>query len=115
MLALHGFDAYGLEVSQTAVSTAESYSKHQQDNVSPENFSNLDSRPSIEPGKIQFVLGDFFGNELERQCPKEASEGFDLIYDYTVTSSRRKFFTTLIFIILKFLCALPPFLRKDWS
>lgn len=87
MLALHGFDAYGLEVSQTAVSTAESYSKHQQVDVSPENFSNPSSRPSIAPGKARFVLGDFFRNEWESQCLNDASQGFDLIYDYTVSSS----------------------------
>ena len=58
-----------------------------QANVSLENFSKPDSRPSAEPREAQFVCGDFFNDNWERQSLEDESLRFDLIHDYTVSSS----------------------------
>jgi len=102
MLALHGMDAYGLEVSQTAVSAANTYAEAQLAHPSAANFSGSAPRPPKAPinrGKVKFVEGDFFMSDWMIDCLDEGeiSEGFDLIYDYT------------------FLCAIPPSLRSNWA
>src|SRR5690242_13472722 len=83
MLALHGFDAWGLEISETAVSTAERYASEQMQSPSPENFARVEVGRSIEPGSVRFIQGDFFKQDWEMKLLGEAVK-FDLIYDYTV-------------------------------
>ncbi|KAL2262877.1 hypothetical protein VTK26DRAFT_9141 [Humicola hyalothermophila] len=102
MLALHGYDAHGLEVCDKAVETANAYARQELVAPSDYNFSdaaNGDRRPRLEPGKVKFLKGDFFGRDWEASCcPGDGGfSGFDLIYDYT------------------FLCALLPEMRKDWA
>ncbi|KAF2676856.1 S-adenosyl-L-methionine-dependent methyltransferase [Lentithecium fluviatile CBS 122367] len=96
MLALHGFDAWGLEISETAVSTAERYASKQMQSPSPENFARVEVGSSIEPGSVRFIKGDFFKQDWEVKLLGEAVK-FDLIYDYT------------------FLCALHPNMRCLWA
>jgi methyl halide transferase len=83
MLALHGFDAWGLEISETAVSTAERYASEQMNSPSPENFASVELGSSIDPGSVRFINGDFFKQDWEMKLPDETKK-FDLIYDYTV-------------------------------
>ncbi|KEF51061.1 uncharacterized protein A1O9_12877 [Exophiala aquamarina CBS 119918] len=99
MLALHGLDAYGLEVSQTAVSAGNTHAKAELTNPSAQNFSDPEKRPSVEQGNVKFVVGDFFKSDWVGECQQEKStlKGFDLIYDYT------------------FLCAIPPTMRQAWA
>ncbi|KAI1760202.1 S-adenosyl-L-methionine-dependent methyltransferase [Hypoxylon sp. FL1150] len=99
MLALHGFDVYGLDVSQKGIETAQAYATAELKKPSPYNFAsgndgNL-SENSI--GTVKFIQGDFFHRYWEKEVAGEEFQGFDLIYDYT------------------FLCALLPEMRKDWS
>ncbi|KAH8432480.1 uncharacterized protein LDX57_010117 [Aspergillus melleus] len=61
MLALHGFDVYGLDVSATGVSTAKEYARGELANPQGYNFGS----------------GDFFKSDWEDGMK------FDLIYDYT--------------------------------
>ncbi|KAL2128460.1 hypothetical protein VTI74DRAFT_9173 [Chaetomium olivicolor] len=98
MLAFHGYDVYGLEVSPTAVETARKYAREQAADPLPYNFSNS-ARPNAERGQVKFINGDFFARDWEKECCSngEAFSGFDLIYDYT------------------FLCALLPSMRQDWA
>ena len=83
MLALHGFDAWGLEISKTAVATAEQYSVEQMQNPSPSNFAEAEIGSAVEPGTISFVAGDFFTRDWEAKLPGD-NKKFHLIYDYTV-------------------------------
>ncbi|KAL2145869.1 hypothetical protein VTI28DRAFT_5951 [Corynascus sepedonium] len=102
MLALHGYDAYGLEVSQKGVVTARVHAAGQLAAPSKDNFSSASQGgqyPVSERGRVKFVVGDFFARDWESDCcsDDQGFAGFDLIYDYT------------------FLCALLPEMRKDWA
>ncbi|OTB18168.1 hypothetical protein K445DRAFT_314978 [Daldinia sp. EC12] len=98
MLALHGFDVYGLEISEVAIEIAEAYAEIQLHEPSDYNFSSSRANPPTEcRGSVKFIQGDFFETEWEKEIAIEDFQGFDLIYDYT------------------FLCALPPELRRDWA
>ncbi|KAI0849149.1 S-adenosyl-L-methionine-dependent methyltransferase [Daldinia vernicosa] len=98
MLALHGFDAYGLEISQRAIQMAEVNAAAQFCEPSSYNFGSSKASRSIKyRGNVKFIQGDFFETGWEKQIATENFQGFDLIYDYA------------------FLCALPPDLRKDWA
>ena len=86
MLALHGFDAWGLEISKTAVATAERYGVEQMQNPSPGNFAKAEIGSAVDPGTISFVAGDFFTKDWEAKLT-DGQKKFDLIYDYTVRRS----------------------------
>jgi len=86
MLALHGFDAWGLEISETAVATAKRYGSEQMQNPSPENFGKGEDGSTMGPGAVGFVVGDFFAKNWEAKMPDHRKK-FDLIYDYTVRRS----------------------------
>ncbi|RAL12426.1 thiol methyltransferase [Aspergillus homomorphus CBS 101889] len=90
MLALHGFDAYGLEVSATGVSVAKQYAESEL--ASPQAYNRGAAWVDCQPGKVEFIQGDFFKRDWEKPGLK-----FDLIYDYT------------------FLCALHPSMRSQWA
>ncbi|KAL2872534.1 acetyl xylan esterase [Aspergillus lucknowensis] len=80
-LSLHGFDAYGLEISSTAVSEAESFSLRETVNPSPNNFGVLgDTTSKYTPGTARFLQGDFFDSAWSDALGFK----FDVIYDYTV-------------------------------
>ncbi|KAH7119371.1 S-adenosyl-L-methionine-dependent methyltransferase [Dactylonectria estremocensis] len=92
-LALHGFDAYGLEVSDKGAVTARQYAASELAEPSEYNYHDLDTWPTGDAGGVTIVAGDFFQKGWEPHGLK----GFDLIYDYT------------------FLCALHPSLRQAWA
>lgn len=76
LLAGFGYDAYGLEYSDTALEICRQEAARIGDNIPVR-----DER--IGKGKVTFVQGDFFKNDwLEKIGVEEG--GFDLIYDYTV-------------------------------
>ncbi|KAL4958543.1 thiol methyltransferase [Aspergillus filifer] len=115
-LALHGFDAYGLEISWTAVSEATEYAEGQFKAPSAYNYAEVEYGLEAQAvlvaggsgGKARFLQGDFFEEDwLEATHVGMVSgngrgdagiaEKFDLIYDYT------------------FLCALHPNRRQGWA
>ncbi|RYP61577.1 hypothetical protein DL769_007642 [Monosporascus sp. CRB-8-3] len=98
MLALHGFDVYGLDVSQKGVEVARAYAATELAGSRELNYGNREQWPTEQRGNVHFIAGDFFQKGWESQCFGDNEfEGFDLIYDYT------------------FLCALLPEMRKDWA
>lgn len=78
LLASFGFDAYGLEYSPAAV---EACKKEES-----ENHSWYRARDqAVGRGKANFVQGDFF-DDAWLQAIGVPLNGFDVIYDYTVSS-----------------------------
>lgn len=74
LLARHGFETWGLEISQGAVDVA-----------------NENVKSYLDPSaghRADVVLGDFFKTDIEAHLGPDF-HGFDLIYDYTVSSERR--------------------------
>ena len=75
LLASFGYDAYGLEVSETAVKKCMEEQKANGHKYSPKEGSD-------GGGRISFVHGDFFGDDWVKHV--EGGGIFELIYDYTV-------------------------------
>ncbi|KAJ5108943.1 hypothetical protein N7456_005618 [Penicillium angulare] len=96
MLALHGFNAYGLEISDTAVKAAEAYAASQMSHPSAYHFGNEQSRSS-SPGTVTFLKGDFFSPTWDFKGEPNGIRKFDMAYDYT------------------FLCAIDPSQRRNWA
>ncbi|KAK9237826.1 S-adenosyl-L-methionine-dependent methyltransferase [Lipomyces kononenkoae] len=96
MLALHGFDAYGLDISATGVSIAEECASTEM--IHPQACNFGENTGAVQnPGNTYFIQGDFFKSDWESKVIESRDDKFDLIYDYT------------------FLCALPPSLRSPWA
>ncbi|KAK2591341.1 hypothetical protein QQS21_010966 [Conoideocrella luteorostrata] len=96
MLALHGFDVYGLEVSAKGAEVARHHATKELEHPQGYNIGD-ESWSGTQPGAVKIIAGDFFARDWERTLAEDEWEGFDLIYDYT------------------FLCALLPEMRKDWA
>lgn len=84
MLALHGFDAYGLEISETAIKEARAYAAAELDNPSAYHFSGDTNLPD-SAGSVTFFQGDFFSSKWDFQEGIEETTRFDIAYDYTVS------------------------------
>ncbi|KAI9661397.1 MAG: hypothetical protein M1831_003130 [Alyxoria varia] len=89
LLASYGYDAYGLDVSESAIQACEAFAR-------TEFASYPIADPEYGRGSYDFVCGDFFKSDWLQSSGIDDS-GFDLIYDYT------------------FLCALPAAWRPDWA
>ncbi len=86
MLALHGFDACGLDISRSAVAVARAYAATEMERPTPYNFNaECDTRDTS--GAVSFIEGDFFETDWKASIPSLADGKFDLIYDYTVITS----------------------------
>lgn len=87
MLALHGFDVYGLEVSPKGAQIARDYAAREL--VEPQDYNfGSNGQPSGQPGRVRIIAGDFFVRDWEQTLAQDGVEGFDLIYDYTVRCQR---------------------------
>lgn len=82
MLALHGIDTYGLEISQKAIEACNIYAETQLRQPSISNFGSAFDENLRVRGITKFVIGDFFQTDWEADC---GGAPFDLIYDYTVS------------------------------
>ncbi|PGH15351.1 hypothetical protein AJ79_02517 [Helicocarpus griseus UAMH5409] len=90
LLAGFGYDAYGLEYSETAVEIC----RKEAERIGEEGIPVRDAE--VGKGRVMFVQGDFFKNDWLEKIGVGEGE-FDLIYDYT------------------FFCALNPVLRPKWA
>lgn len=88
MLALHGYDTYGLDVSEKAVEAAREYTANELRDPSAYNFKEASpythSPEGATRGTATFSVGNFFEREWESLVATEDEQKFDLIYDYTV-------------------------------
>lgn len=74
-MASHGYDAFGLEVSEAAIELCKEVQKQD-----AEKYPVLD--PTAGAGHVEYVLGDFFSDSWAKKILD--GDLFDLIYDYTV-------------------------------
>jgi hypothetical protein len=88
-LASKGFEATGLDMSETATGRAEEVRLIVQDPYPAEYRLQRVRGVNVSPGTASFVVGDFF--------TFDHGANFVFGYDYT------------------FLCALPPSLRENWA
>lgn len=97
MLALHGYDTYGLDVSEKAVVAAREYAANELRDPSAYNFKDAPTftlpPESATRGTANFLAGNFFERDWESLLPTEDGHKFDLIYDYTVCCG---FFSSII-------------------
>src|SRR5205809_451712 len=86
LLALHGFDAYGLDASSTAVAMAQDYASSEMKNPSSMYFSMLSDEEIAayrqKRGDARFFEANFFEDDW---AGRDAPRWFDLVYDYTVS------------------------------
>ena len=75
LLASFGYDAFGLEVSETAVKRC-----NEEQKVNGHRYPVKNAK--FGAGKVSFTCGDFFAKECGMQV--EGDGKFNLIYDYTV-------------------------------
>lgn len=135
MLALHGYDAYGLEVCDRAVQAAREYAAGELAAPSERNFSDGGQQERYVKGgrgigRAEFVVGDFFSTDWEEAaCSREGGRAFDLIYDYTVSRGQPRvnaptpsgilradrMFPLFPPVNRQFFCALLPSMRRDWA
>jgi hypothetical protein len=76
LLATMGYDAVGLDGSETAIEACKKMVSDSQTELEKE-------ASAAGLGEIKFVKGDFFAKDWEEQVLGD-QKGFDLIYDYTV-------------------------------
>ncbi|KAF5863464.1 hypothetical protein ETB97_010096 [Aspergillus alliaceus] len=91
MLELHGFDVFGLEVSETGAEVAREYARSEFQSPKEYNFGSSSSSSGVEAGQVAIIQGDFFKKEWKNRVR------FDLIYD------------------CMFLCAIHPTMRRQWA
>lgn len=79
LLASFGYDAYGLEASENALGACREFEA--------QNGDQYDAKDqNIGKGSINWVSGDFFSSDWLEKVQGGIGEGFDLIYDYTVSN-----------------------------
>ena len=76
LLASFGYNAFGLEVSETAIKGC-----LDEQRINGANYPVINK--AIGPGRAIFIKADFFNNSWMHQMEVEK---FDLIYDYTVSN-----------------------------
>jgi SAM-dependent methyltransferase len=82
LLAAHGYDAYGLEISENAASDGKKWLENTGEGKEGE-YKTHDEK--IGKGAAKVLLGDFFEDGWAAEAGG-IGEGFDLIYDCTVSA-----------------------------
>lgn len=81
LFASHGYDAYGIEISENAIKIAEEYLKTPGEGPLEGEYKLKDEQ--LGRGHTKALLGDFFKDEWVDGAGG-IGEGFDVIYDNTV-------------------------------
>jgi hypothetical protein len=76
LLSSWGYDAYGLDVSETALEGAKQTEKEVEDQ------DVYKVKEEVQKGSVTWLSGDFFKDEFFKDV--KGKPNFDLIYDYTV-------------------------------
>ncbi|MBE3041893.1 hypothetical protein IMZ48_04785 [Candidatus Bathyarchaeota archaeon] len=84
MLALHGLDVVGLELSDKGAEAARAYAQEELADPHAYNLGSPESVTQGGAGEVRFIAGDFFKRDWEAGA--SVGGGFDLVYDYTVSN-----------------------------
>jgi SAM-dependent methyltransferase len=84
LFAAHGYDAFGLEISEHATQAAFVYLADIGKGPLEGEYAAANATRGIDRGKMACLLGDFFTDDW-RQV--ESGNGYDIIYDITVQSA----------------------------
>lgn len=78
---------YGLEISEKGAEVARQYSKAQLAEPLDYHYGKGEGFREGKKGEVKIIAGDFFARDWEADCGFAAldDDGFDLIYDYTVS------------------------------
>lgn len=86
LLARHGYNAYGLEVSPAAVAAGKLYAWSELEKSSSMSFSSESAEETAmhasNQGEARFFQADFFEEDW---AGRDAPSHYDLVYDYTVS------------------------------
>lgn len=77
LLASHGYDAIGLDISESAIKECK---------VLAEKEGPTYLHGATDPGTYQFIVGDFFSDNWLKSVGADESR-FDFVYDYTVSNA----------------------------
>lgn len=83
LFAAHGYDSYGIEVSENAVQVAEEYLRNPGEGPLEGEYKVRDEK--VARGVTKCLLGDFFKDDWAKGAGG-IEDGFDVIYDNTVSS-----------------------------
>lgn len=86
LLAAHGYDAYGMEISENAVKSAQEWLKNPGEGKEGENKVRDEE---LGKGVAKVLLGDFFKDDWAQEAGG-IGDGFDLIYDCTVSQAQKQ-------------------------
>jgi len=111
LFASHGYDSYGLEVSENAVRVAGEYLKDPGAGPLEGEYRLKDEK--VGKGSTKCVLGDFFNDDWLASTGG-LGNGFDVIYDNTVSSATCSCILSSL-TPNQFLCALHPTIRPQWA
>jgi SAM-dependent methyltransferase len=81
LFAAHGYDAFGLEISEHAARAAFVYLADVGRGPLEGEYGAANATRGIDRGKMACFLGDFFSDDW---LQVERGEGYDIIYDITV-------------------------------
>jgi SAM-dependent methyltransferase len=86
LFAAYGYDAYGLEVSSHAADAARKYLEEPRKGPLEGEYAVMDEK--IGRGAMRVVCGDYFKDGWLGDVEGwESDEGFDIIYDNTVSEA----------------------------
>jgi SAM-dependent methyltransferase len=88
LLSAMGYDAYGLDISETGLQGAKDTEKKK------DGKGVYTTKEGVEKGKVNWLFGDFFGDDFFTDV--EGEKTFDLIYDYTVCNLSNLLITRLL-------------------
>jgi hypothetical protein len=96
LLSAFGYDAYGLDISSTALTQANANaSSSEVQSMSVYTTRNL----TVGKGIANFIHGDFFEDDFKKEVVLKDGEKwdgkFDLLYDYTVSLGLSSLFCSM--------------------
>lgn len=120
LLARLGYDVWGLDSSETAITAARENEREARGGADVLRPLNEDV---VESGKVTWVTANFFSDDWSKDAGTDGTGQFDLVFDYTVSESPSLLYLYRVCprrfaadrILQQFFCALPISARPQWA